>query len=103
VLSDHERRVLREYEGQFEAEDPEFACSFSSRQQPLSHARLGTGGKCALAVALLLSALLLATGQAPGAVTLAVTTGVTWFVWWCSETFSPPVDRKPVRPDKDGR
>jgi hypothetical protein len=103
VLSENERRVLREYEGQFKAEDPEFASSFDTGLQSQGHARLGTGGRCALAVAFLLSALLVVIGEAPGAVTVAITTGVTWFVWWCSETSSPPNDRGPVRPDRNGR
>ena len=103
MLSDYERRVLRELEGQFRSDDPEFTGSFDARQQRLGRDRLPTFVKCAITVALLLSGLMFVTGGVAGALLLSGATGLAWLVWWWSGTFGPQETQGPLPRGSNGR
>ena len=75
VLSDYERKTLREVECQLMLEDAEFALSFHN--------------KIAIVVAVLLSALLsslvLIAGLLSGALTFGAAAGLIWMTWRYSD------------------
>ena len=72
MLSDHERKTLREVERQFLAEDPEFTRSFDTRAQRLRRRHLdGVSVKIAIVAAVLLGALMLVAGSPSGALAFA--------------------------------
>jgi O-antigen ligase len=81
VLSDHERKTLREVECQLMAEDPEFARSFEAGQARLSRHPRRLGVRIGVVVAALLTALLLVTWSLAGALVFAVTAGLIWVAW----------------------
>ncbi|MHA6783218.1 DUF3040 domain-containing protein [Pseudonocardia saturnea] len=81
MLSDHERKTLREVERRFLTEDPEFARSFHARAQGLQRTQDRWGIQTFLVVGLLLSALMLVTGSLGGAVAFAFATGLIWVAW----------------------
>lgn len=81
MLSDHERKTLRELESQFIAEDPEFPRSFDARAQRLDRKRLGVTAMIAILAAVLLSALMLVAGSPGAAMAFAVVTGLIWLAW----------------------
>jgi DUF3040 family protein len=92
VLSDDERKTLREVERQLMLEDPEFAQSFPAHQQhsPRNHHR--PTDKIAIVVAVLLSALLsallLIAGLLSGVLTFAAVAGLIWAAWRYSDRIS---------------
>ncbi len=81
MLSDHERRTLRELDGRFLADDPEFPRSFDARAQRLGHTPLGGSATLALAVGVLLCVLMLVAGSLAGALAFAAATGAIWLAW----------------------
>jgi hypothetical protein len=82
VLSDHERKALREVERRLVREDPEFARSFDARAHRLSRAsRDGARIKLFLLAGSLLSSIALIAGSLSGAVTFAVATALIGLVW----------------------
>ncbi|MHA6797675.1 DUF3040 domain-containing protein (plasmid) [Pseudonocardia bannensis] len=81
MLSDHERKALRELERQFMADDPEFPRSFDARAQRLDRKHLGGSATIAIVVAVLLFALMLAAGSLGGALAFAAGTGLIWLAW----------------------
>lgn len=81
MLSDHERRTLREVERQFLTEDPRFARAFEARQTRLSRHPHRLGAGLAVVVVALLTAFLLVAGSPGGALVLATVTGlIIWAV-----------------------
>lgn len=78
MLSDHERKTLRELERQFRADDPAFSRSFDVRARRTGRSRLGTA---AAVTAVLVVALMLVSGSLGGALALAVVTGLLWLAW----------------------
>jgi Protein of unknown function (DUF3040) len=95
VLSDHERKTLREVEQQLMAEDPEFARSFGARQARLSRHPRRLGVRIGVVVAALLAALMLVTGSLVGALMFGVTAALIWVAWLppgdTDEWRAPPV------------
>ncbi|MGH3985537.1 MAG: DUF3040 domain-containing protein [Pseudonocardiaceae bacterium] len=89
MLSDHERKTLRDVERQLMFEDPEFARSFDAHEQHLPRGHHRLAAKIAIVVAVLLSALLsallLVTGLLSGALTFAAVTGLIWAAWRYSD------------------
>ena len=81
MLSDHERKTLREVERQFIAEDPEFNRAFEARQTRLSRHPHRLGAGIAVVVAALFTAFLLVAGSLAGALAFAVATGLIWVAW----------------------
>jgi len=82
VLSDHERKTLREVERQILAEDPEFTRSFDMGAQRLRRERRdGASVKIAIVTAVLLGALMLMAGSPTGALAFAAATGLIWLAW----------------------
>jgi ferric-dicitrate binding protein FerR (iron transport regulator) len=82
VLSDHERKTLREVERQLMAEDPDFTRAFEARQTRLSRRPHRLGATLAVVVAALLTVFLLVAGTVGGALVFATTTGlIIWAVW----------------------
>jgi Flp pilus assembly protein TadB len=81
VLSDYERKTLREVEQRLMAEDPEFARAFAARQMRLSRHPRRLGARIALVAAALFTALMLVTGSLVGALAFAVATGLLWVAW----------------------
>lgn len=81
MLSDHERRTLREVERRCMADDPAFTRSFQERQTRLSRRPHQTGAAIAIAVAALLTALMLIAGSPATALGLAAVTGLIWMAW----------------------
>jgi Protein of unknown function (DUF3040) len=82
VLSDHERKTLREVERQFLAEDPEFTRSFDTSAQHLRREyRDGESVKIAIFAAALLCGLMLVAGSPGGALAFAAVTGLIWLGW----------------------
>ena len=81
MLSDHERKTLREVERRFVAEDPEFARCFEARQTGLSNHHHKLGVRIALVTAALLTALILVAGSLVGALVFAVATWLLWAAW----------------------
>lgn len=96
MLSEHERRTLREVERLLLTEDPDFARSFDARSRSLQHAPDAVGLKILVVAGLLLSALMLVTGSLSGAAAFAVATGIIWSVW----RFSGAAPRTGVDPDR---
>lgn len=95
MLSDHERKTLREVEQQLMAEDPEFARSFEARQARLSRHPRRLAVRIGVVVGALLAALMLVTGSLVGALVFAVTAGLIWVAWLhpgdTDELPAPPV------------
>jgi hypothetical protein len=81
VLSDHERKALREVERQFQAEDPRFTRSFQARQTRLARHPHNLGANLAVVAAALLAAVTLLAGSLTGALAIVVTTGLIWLAW----------------------
>lgn len=92
MLSDYERKTLREVERQLMLEDPEFARSFYAHEQhpPRDHHRPPNKIVIVVAVLLsaLLSALLLIVGLLSGALTFAAVAGLIWMAWRYSDRIS---------------
>lgn len=88
MLSDHERKTLREVERQFMLEDPDFARSFEAAEQRSPHEHHRMIVKISIVVAVLLSALMLAIESLSGALAFAAATGVIWVVWRHSDDTS---------------
>jgi hypothetical protein len=92
VLSNYERKTLREVERQLMLKDPEFARFFPAHQQhpPRDHHR--STDKIVIVVAVLfsalLSALLLIVGLLSGALTFAAVAGLIWMTWRYSDRTS---------------
>jgi hypothetical protein len=79
VLNDHERKILGEFERQFQVEDPEFTRSFDNRAQRLRRRHLdGAWFQIAIVAAVLLGALMLVAGSPSGALAFAAAAGLTW-------------------------
>lgn len=80
MLSDHERKTLREVERQIMLEDPEFARSFeaTSRQPPRDRHRVAY--TAAIVVALVLCVLMFVVGAPGTALVLAGGAGLIWVV-----------------------
>jgi hypothetical protein len=86
VLSDRERKTLREVERRLLIEDPEFARSFAARAQRLPGPAGPLGIKIFLIAGLLVSAFVLVAGSLGGAVAFATATGLIWLTWrWAGE------------------
>ncbi len=81
MLSDHDRKTLREVERHCMAENPDFTRSFQERQTQLSRRPHQTGAVIAITVAALLTALMLIAGSVAGALAFATTTGLIWMAW----------------------
>ena len=81
MLSDHERKALREVERQFQAEDPRFTRSFQSRQTRLARHPHKLGARLTVVAAALLTAVMLLAGSLAGALAIAFTTGLIWVAW----------------------
>jgi hypothetical protein len=81
VLSDHERKTLREVEQQLMAEDPEFTRSFEAGQAGLSRHPRRLAVRIGVVVGALLAALMLVTGSLVGALVFAVAAGLIWVAW----------------------
>jgi Flp pilus assembly protein TadB len=81
VLSDHERKTLREVERQLMIEDPKFTRAFETRQTAMSRHPLWLAANIAVVVTALLAALMLAAGSLAGALAFAFTTPVIWVTW----------------------
>jgi len=81
MLSDHERRTLREVERHCMADDPAFTRAFQEQQTRLSRRPQRTGATIAIVAATLLAALLLIAGSPAGALALATATGLIWMAW----------------------
>ncbi|MCW2716935.1 MAG: hypothetical protein QOG20_4387 [Pseudonocardiales bacterium] len=81
MLSDHERKMLREVERQCMAEDPGFTRTFQERQTRLSRRPHQIGAAIAVVVAALLAALMLLAGSLAGALAFATATGLIWVAW----------------------
>lgn len=94
MLSDYERKTLREVERQLMLEDPELAQSFHAHEQhpPRDHHR--PASKIAIVVAVLLSALLsavlLIAGLLSGVLTFAAVAGLIWMTWRYTDRISRP-------------
>jgi Flp pilus assembly protein TadB len=81
VLSDHERKALREVERQFLTEDPRFTRSFEARQTQLTRQSRKPGAGLAVWAAALLAALVLVAGSLAGALAIAFATSLLWTAW----------------------
>jgi Flp pilus assembly protein TadB len=81
VLSDHERKTLREVERQFQAEDPDFTRSFEARQTRLARHPRKLGVRLTLGSAALLAVFVLIAGSLAGALAIAFATWLIWLVW----------------------
>jgi hypothetical protein len=89
MLSDHERRVLRDLERRFAAEDPDLIRSFTAPSTP----RAGSPEAAATVagvVALLLGAPLLLAGSVVGALAVTATTALIWAAWRGSTASAEP-------------
>lgn len=85
MLSDHERKALRELERQLIADDSEFPQAFDARAQRLDRQHLGVPAKIAITVAvvllaLMLLALMLLVGSLAGALAFACAIGLIWLI-----------------------
>jgi Flp pilus assembly protein TadB len=81
VLSDHDRKTLREVERQCMADDPDFTHAFEAGQTRLSRHPHQLGVSLAIVAAALLTVLLLVAGSLAGAVAVATATGlIIWAV-----------------------
>jgi hypothetical protein len=98
MLSDHERRALRELEQQFLTDDPEFPRSFDTRARRLGRTRLATSTYVAMAVALVLGASMLAAGSLAGALACSALTVLVWLAWRQSvaRADGPPEGERPI-------
>lgn len=81
MLSDHERKTLKELERQFMTDDPEFPRSFHAHAKRLDRNHRGMPATVAIVAAVLLCALMLATGSLGGALAFAAVTGLIWLAW----------------------
>ena len=82
MLSDRERRALRELEDHLTIQDPSFPRSFDVRAQRLGGAPVGRAARAAVAtVVVTLCAFMLVVGAPGGAVALAVVAGLVWLAW----------------------
>lgn len=81
MLSDHERRTLRELERQLLDDDPGLHRSFDARAQRLGRSPLGLPATIAIAVAMVLGAVLLVAGAPGAALALLTVTGLLWVAW----------------------
>ena len=81
MLSDHDRKTLREVECQLMAEDSEFARSFEAGQARLSSQPRRLAVRIGIGIGVLLAALMLVTGPLVGALVVAVTAGLVWVAW----------------------
>ena len=85
MLSDYERKTLREVECQLMLEDPEFTRSFHAHEQHPARDHHRPTDKIAIVVAVLLSALLssllLIAGLLSGALTFGAAAGLIWMTW----------------------
>ena len=92
MLSDYERKTLREVERQLMVEDPEFVRSFHAHEQHPARDHHRPTNKIAIVVAVLLSALLsvllLITGVLSSALTFAAVAGLIWATWRYSDRTS---------------
>jgi hypothetical protein len=89
VLSDHERKTLREVERQFQAEDPGFTRSFEARQTRMARHPRKLGVHLVLGSAALLAVLVLISGSLAGALAIAFTTALIWLTWSHSSGSDP--------------
>ena len=81
MLSDHERKTLREVERQCMADDPDFTRAFEAGQTRLSRHPHQLGVTLAVVAAALLTTFLLVAGSAGSALVVAATTGlIIWAV-----------------------
>ena len=90
MLSDRERKTLRELERQFRADDPAFSRSFDVRARRTGRSRIGTAA--AVVTAVLVVALMLVSGSLGGALALAVVTGLLWLAWHRAAQAGGPPD-----------
>ena len=95
VLSDNDRKTLREVERRFLADDPEFARSFHEQLCEQPAARAGSNGKIGVLAALLFIAFLLFAGFPGGALACVVTTGVVCAMWFFLDESDPERPRPP--------
>jgi hypothetical protein len=79
VLSDHERKTLREVERQCMADDPDFTRAFAAGQTRLSRHPHQLGVSLMVAAAALFTVFLLVAGSLAGAVAVATSTGL--IIW----------------------
>jgi hypothetical protein len=91
VLNDHERKALREFERQFQDEDPRFTRSFEARQTRLARHPHNLGANLAVVAAMPLAAVTLLAGSLVGALAVVLT---TWLIWVASSR-SAGTDRRP--------
>lgn len=97
MLNDHERRTLREFERQFQVEDPEFTRSFDTRAQRLSRRHLDRPWfQIAIVAALMLGALLLVSGAPSGALAFAA---IACLAWLARRRWNHAPDRSMRRPE----
>ncbi len=81
MLSDHERKALREVERQFQDEDPRFTRSFEARQSHLARHPHNLGANLAVVAATLLAVVTLLAGSLTGALAIVLTTWLIWLAW----------------------
>jgi len=99
VLNDHERKTLREFERQFQVEDPEFIRSFDTHAQRLRRRHLdGVWFQIAIVGAVLLGALLLLAGSPSGALAFGAVAGLTWLT---RRRWNGALDRSMRRPARN--
>jgi Flp pilus assembly protein TadB len=98
VLSDHERKALREVERQFQAEDPRFTRSFEAHQTRMARRHRKLGAHLAVLAAALLTTFLLVAGSLVGALAVAAATGLIWVAW----RHSAGTDRGAPGPAREG-
>ena len=96
MLNDHERKTLREFEREFQVEDPEFIRSFDTGAQRLRRRHPdGVWFQIAIVAAVLLGALMLVAGSLSGALAFAAVAGLTW---WARRRWNGASDRSMRRP-----
>lgn len=77
MLSDHERRTLREVERDCLAEDPDFVRSFQAGEQRPGYRSTAT---LAMVVSASIGAILLIAGSLIGALAFTVSAGLIWLL-----------------------
>ncbi len=105
MLNDHERKTLREFERQFQVEDPDFTRSFDTRAQRLHRRQLdGAWFQIAIVAAVLLGAIMLVAGSPSGALAFAAVAGLTWLARATVERRPRPFDATTgTKPENDHR
>jgi Flp pilus assembly protein TadB len=91
VLSDHERKTLREVERRCMADDPDFTRAFAAGQTRLSRHPHQLAVSVLVVAAVLLTVFLLVAGSLAGAVTVAASTGL---IMWAVRHHSADTNRQ---------